>query len=298
MADPTSERLRFFLSTFQRAGFDCVEVNIGELPFIIGGETRPRYIEYFKGLLSEFPFDRSAHVGMGLDIRSLAARDLHRLVLASSIEVSAALDMNPLVLHYDERSKIRPVEDHFVETHREAARHAAGLGITLCIENIETEAVDPVIDFIEAVGHESLRMTLDVGHAYLSSLRFGEDFGEFLCKARPWTAHIHLNDNTGRFEPSRVENRPLYDSLSIPDRMSFGRGDIHVPPFWGKVPFDELFSTYTDYQGKFICEYYSPYFLELTSEIRAAVESRIKIFRDGAHAATPRPAGRVSKIER
>lgn len=269
------EGMRSTLRFFAEAGHDCVEIDLGSLPLIIGGELKPRYVEWLGALLKEFPFTYSAHSGSGLDLRLGHGHELHRAVLRSSIEICARLHLDPLVLHYECTSRDLAEEERFLDAHRWASGVAAEEGVRLCIENIEVEHMDPVISFVKAVGHPNLTMTIDVGHAFLAARFFHYDFLESIRKAMPLAGHMHLSDNTGDFEELRITNRPVYDTMNKGFRCAFGRGDIHVPPLWGRIPYDEVFRLARDYRGIFICEYYSQYFLPFVAETQQRVREAI-----------------------
>ena len=143
--------------------------------------------------------------------------------------------MNPLVLHYEFETKDLKIEEQFIELHIEVAEFASNHGVELCIENIEVERVDPVIRFLERTNTPNLRMTFDTGHAFLAARYFHFDFLEALEASLPYKSHMHLSDHTGTFEELRITDRVAYDALSKTRRIAFGRGDIHLPPYWGKI---------------------------------------------------------------
>jgi sugar phosphate isomerase/epimerase len=273
--NPAPDSMRNSLRLFAEAGYDCVEIDLSSLPLIIGGELKHEYVDWLGALLKEFPLAYSAHSGPGLDLRLDRGHEMHRAVLRSSIEICARLHMSPLVLHYECASRDLAEEERFLDAHRWASGVAAEEGVLLCIENIEVEHVDPVIRFVEAVGHPNLRMTIDVGHAFLAARYFHFDFLESIRKAMPLAGHMHLSDNTGDFEELRITNRPVYDNMNKGFRFAFGRGDIHAPPLWGRIPYDDVFRIARDFRGIFICEHYSQYFLPFVGETRRRVREAI-----------------------
>ncbi|GAJ04894.1 unnamed protein product, partial [marine sediment metagenome] len=177
------DTIRGLLGRFEKDGFDYIEFTLDMLPLIIGGEIKRDYVDIIRSLLGEFSFKYSAHIGRGVDLRDTERFELQKKVLFSSIEISSILGMNPLVLHYEEQSKNQSVEERFLEVHIEAADYAAGYGITLCIENIEVERVDPVIEFVKMVSRPNFLMNFDTGHAFLASRYFHFDFLESLKRS-------------------------------------------------------------------------------------------------------------------
>jgi sugar phosphate isomerase/epimerase len=58
-------------------------------------------------------------------------------------------------------------------------------------------------------------------------------------------------------------------------RIALGRGDIHVPPLWGKIPYDKVFSILKDYDKIVLCEFYtelfSPFYKEIKEDVQALI---------------------------
>jgi sugar phosphate isomerase/epimerase len=271
--DPDSTRR--FLGLFSEAGFNAAELCLDTWPLILDGEICTPWLEWLEKLLPQYPLRYSAHIGRGLNLRDMERREKHAQVLRSSIDICARLGMSPLVLHYEVQSRNQAVERYFLEAHREAAEYAQARGVLLVVENIEVELVDPVIDFIARIDHPNLRMAFDTGHAFLAARYFKFDFMDAFRNALPWLAHLHLSDNTGVFEELRITNRPAYDSLPMGYRIEFGRGDIHLPPYFGKIPYDELFSQLDSYEGMFVCEYYVERFLPFLAKVQTSVREGI-----------------------
>ena len=92
-----------------------------------------------------------------------------------------------------------------IESLRECAEHAGAVGVPLCLENQPphprreryTTTPDALADTIDAidVGPDTLRVTLDVGHAHVSESdwqTYVDRFGD-----RIEVCHLHANDGTG-----------------------------------------------------------------------------------------------------
>ena len=181
--------------------------------------------------------------------------------------------MSPLVLHYEKKSESDLIEKQFLDVHKDAAGFAEKCGVLLCMENIEVEYVEPVIDFINKVSHENMKMTYDMGHGFLASRYFGFDFLESIRKSKDLIAHLHLSDNTGTFEELRITDRFLYDKLSLEYRFAYGRGDIHIPPLWGKIPYTEVSEIMKGFKGTAVCEFYSDFYKPFFSKIYSDVKN-------------------------
>ena len=273
--DPNPDSIRGWLHTIAEAGYDHVEISLDMVPMIVSGRLKYEYVSYFKSLLAELNLTYSAHIGSGVNARDARNRDLQISVLHASVDVCAELHLSPLVLHYELQTRDNEIERHFIECHRKLAEYANERDVALCIENIEVEVIKPVVQLVKAVSHNNLKMAFDIGHAFLSSRYYKYDFIESVKLVREYISHVHVSDNVGRFEELRITNRPQYDALSLGDRFSFGRGDIHLPPFWGDIPLERVFRILNDYNGIFVCEFYAQYFRPFLEATRRRVEKGI-----------------------
>jgi len=109
--------------------------------------------------------------------------------------------------------------------------------------------IPPIIRQLEAIDHPNIALTLDVAHLHIAAHDMAHDMGfdylEAISQAAPWTKHLHLNDNFGRLDQG-------FDREA--DRWPFGEADIHLPPGWGSIPYQEVFARLPDYEGDLILE--------------------------------------------
>lgn len=212
-----------------------------------------------------------------MDLRNLAEYELHKKVLFSSIRICAELGIDLLNVHFEEETRFADKEAAFLQAHLEAASLGEETGVKLSIENVELEDVQKTIAFVKKASHPNLGMTLDLGHLYLSACYFQYDYLKAVEKCAPYLYHLHINDNTGIFEPLRIESHLLYNTVSMNERFTFGQGDIHIPPFWGKAPLKEAFGIIkrAGYQGVWLCEYYSQHFIPFNRGVQEEVRKAI-----------------------
>ncbi|MCI1964919.1 MAG: sugar phosphate isomerase/epimerase [Oscillospiraceae bacterium] len=257
-------------------GYDAAEIDLDILPFILDGELCRPVVDYAQDVMSRIHLRYSAHVSSALDLRSTEHFDAQKNLLFRSIDVCALLGIQLLNVHYEACSKIRWVEQRFCDSYREAAQYAQERGVILSIENIEIEDYRLVLDFVSEVGHENFRFTLDTGHLFLACAYFGEDFETAVDRCMPYVGHMHLNDNTGRFMPMRITDFARYKRVPMSYRNLFGMGDLHLPPYFGKLPFDMIFEKLTQKKGTqdifLICEYnredFQPFEQEICRKVR------------------------------
>jgi sugar phosphate isomerase/epimerase len=279
--NPSPEAIDRNLRRLADDGFDAVEISLDFVPLLVGGRVDREWLRFLRRRLAAFPLRYSAHIGRDIDCRAAAVHEMSCANLWNSVRICHELGLDPLVLHYEEKSRDERAEERFLSAHRKAAEIGQDLGVRLCMENIEVERIGPVVDCVRAVGMPNFRLVFDTGHAFLAAAWFGEDYLESLRRCLPLLSHIHLSDNLGIYEPLRLTNRPVYDALPMGNRFSYGRGDVHLPPFRGKVPFREIFALLKGYRGMYVCEYYSDFYLPFNGAIQKKVRRAV----EGARAA-------------
>jgi len=136
---------------------------------------------------------------------------------------------------------------------RHACRRARALGLTLAAENLAPvhpaapprRSHDParVVELIERVGSERLRMCFDVGHAHIVGALAA------LEGALPHVALFHVHDNLG----DRSDGGP---SPSTVDPLTL---DLHLPPGTGTVPWDELAPLLAGSRAPLLMEIHAPH---------------------------------------
>lgn len=266
------------LERIKADGWQAAELNLSSCPLIIGGRLQRPVLEYMKPVMQRHKLRYTAHAGYGLDLRSQADSLLHRQVMLASLDACAQLGIDRLNLHYEEHSRDRREEKQFMDRVLEAAQRGQELGVMVNVENIEVEDYRYALDAVRQTDHPNCGMTLDLGHLWLSANYFGYDYLEAVADCAPYVRHLHINDNDGVFEPMRLTNCQLYNTLDKGYRFAFSRGDIHIPPFWGTAPLAQAFSILkgADYSGVWLCEYYSHLFHPLNGAIRSRVLEEIQ----------------------
>lgn len=257
-------------------GWQWAELNLAACPFLIGGRVQQPAVEYVKGVMESVSLRCTAHACYGLDLRS--EDELHRQVLLNSIRVCAALGIDRLNIHFEEYSHDRRKEERWASRVREGADLGGELGVALNVENVEVEDTRYALDAVTALSHPNVGMTLDLGHLWLSANYFHYGYLETVEACAPQVRHVHVNDNGGVFEPMRLTDYHLYNTLGRGYRFTFDRGDIHAAPFWGTAPLAEAFHLLkrAGFSGVWLCEYYSKSFHPLNGEIRRRVLEEIE----------------------
>lgn len=259
-------------------GWQAAELNLSSCPLIIGGRLQQPVLDYMRAVMERFGLHYTAHASYGLDLRTQADGRLHRQVMLSSLDACAQLGIDRLNLHYEEHSRDRREERQFMDRVAEAAQRGQELGVMVNVENIEVEDYRYALDAVKELNHPNCGMTLDLGHLWLSASYLGYDYLDAVADCAPYVRHLHINDNDGVFEPMRLTDYDLYNTLDKGYRFTFSRGDIHIPPLWGTAPLAKAFKILKEagYSGIWLCEYYSHLFHPLNGEIRERVREEIE----------------------
>lgn len=266
------------LKWIRTCGYDFFEFSLTGFPLIVQGEVNKRYVDYLKPVFEQSGLQPTVHIGTGLDLRSSTNHSLHRKVLMASIEVSASLGASVLTVHFEQSSRRQNVEKNFWEAYQDAAVYAQEKNILLCMENIEIEDYRLVPELIDRIGSPNLRMTLDLGHLYLSTKYFGGDYMTAIDEVLPYVSHIHIHDNTGAFEPMRLLDFDRYRQMNLNERIAFGQGDIHLPPLWGTMPIPESLEHILshDYTGSILLEcgsdFYEPFYQNILEDLKTVIQ--------------------------
>ena len=266
------EDLRFF----QDVGYDYVEIPVDAIDVVYRGRLVPQRLRALKALLGDFELAYTVHSPLALDLRDREDHPVQLDLFRASLDFTAEIGARVFVYHYGRKTEDPGLEELLHRGMLEMAAYAAEREVLICVENIEIDTVQNVIDFVRGIGHENVGMTLDLGHGYLAAQRFKFDFLESVRAARPYVRHIHLSDNFGRFEETRLVGYEQYKQIPYRKRLALGKGDLHLPPGWGKVPWEAALGLLEDYEGVLVLEYYHHRYRPEAQRILAEVRDRVK----------------------
>lgn len=172
--------------------------------------------------------DEQAYV----DIAPASDREFARVinVLKSWIELFSELGVQTAVLHMGGAALKEAGWSHAAILERRVAatskiaQHAAGAGITICLENLSfpncgVETLEEIHVIITAVGASNVGICLDTGHLVMANL----DSVDFVLKAQSLLKALHFHDNIG----SADDHVFPYERETIPwDRVLAALGEI------------------------------------------------------------------------
>ncbi|MBW2355667.1 MAG: sugar phosphate isomerase/epimerase [Deltaproteobacteria bacterium] len=193
-------------------GFDYLELTL-DAPLAHHTEVRRQRSEIL-GALVDGGLGLVCHLPTFIYTADLtpALRQASRDEIRRSLDVAADLGAEKVVAHPPAISfmgaramdRVRPLVE---EGMAEMLAHAASLGVCVCLENmfpryrvgVEPSAFEPLL-----AAWPELRLTLDVGHAFIED-RKAQRLLAFIETLGHRVGHLHLSDNRGQ----RDEHLPL-----------------------------------------------------------------------------------------
>jgi len=251
-------------------GFDHIEICPEDFDALQSGELIMATVLELKKILSDYPFSKSVHVPIPLNLFNRDNPDLHKRVLESCYNFTNILGGSTLVYHpgryvdsnefvrfgrekysAEEKLELKIIEQHVLRTF--AVNYPEILTV---IENQR-----PYIDYspycygedpgelekqISDIGMENVGLAIDTGHLQLAAGYFGYDVIGSIGVNDIKPMHFHINDNHGITS--------YYTEKDKKSMLPFGRGDEHVPPGMGTFPFTEFLNWYPGYKGVYVIE--------------------------------------------
>ncbi len=284
--------LRNALDKAKEANFDVVELPLHGLDVIIGGRIRDKRLKEIKNILKDYPFCYSVHCPESLNLMNLEELKMEKAILKSSIEFSYEIGSHILVYHpgrYKSESKIllrkqerlnqkelgrlKKIEQDILKNFSSTLKEA---NVFLCMENARpfigekeytyADDIEELVEQVNEIDSENIRINLDFGHAYLSANYYNKDFLKTISKVNPYVKHFHLHDNFGHpcFFQEKDQNLLIVN----------GRGDMHMPLGWGDIPFQEAIKILNS-DGCFFVIEIRPRYFEYMTESKQLIESLI-----------------------
>jgi sugar phosphate isomerase/epimerase len=295
--------------------FDAVEVSAHGLDVVINGHLRRRQVDRVRAIIERFDFVYTLHAPDRLNLAfppkgSAGAPELahEQDVFVACLDFCAAIGAEVMVYHsglmalqqvafgleaLPDDEALEWAREQEVSALRQLMPLAAERGVVVAMENraphlwevatLMRAGLSPdqllkyhagmvipnLVRQVEAVDHSNLGLTLDFAHLFLAANHCGFDYLQAIQQAAPCVRHLHGNDNFGRLGGA-------FDSL--PERIPYGDGDLHLPPGWGVIPHVEALAQLPAYEGRYILELH-PRFYEHFSE---ALETTQRIIREAA----------------
>lgn len=88
---------------------------------------------------------------------------------------------------------------------------------------------------IALTDHPAVGVCIDTGHSHIGAHRLGFDFIDGMRELAPYVFSFHLQDNFGKWAAPHLNLTHL-----SPEAWPLGVGDLHLPPGWGAIPFEQM----------------------------------------------------------
>ncbi len=277
----------------QESGYTLVEIGVSTLNLILNGRLIPELSAGVQAVLNRYDLHYTIHAPNRTNLAFGYDLPMDYAVLEACIQFCGAINADILVYHsglqaveyvrngvypLPSADEMRRGAEREVMALQQIAPLAAQQGVTICMENGDPHLweyevlrangkpdsdlpiyhprlrIPPIVDQVNAVGHPSVAMTLDLAHLYLAAQAVPFDYLQAVADAAPVTKHIHLNDNFGKLDTN-------FDDGGV--RAPYGEADLHLPPGWGSIPLEAAFARLADFEGYVILEIkerYAEYF--------------------------------------
>ncbi len=252
--DGDDSKLRHCLDLVQASGGNCCELIMHSMDVLLNGRLLKQRVSAVKQILMDYDFTYSIHMPYRFhphameEAESLAffqsCIDFAKQIGAPNITVHAS----PLAVD-DEDGLLKDIAYY-----KTIAQYAGGVRIG--IENpyyagdIEKSrmmlGVNPkdLAAHIGRIGCNNCGITLDFGHAYLSAQNYDRDYISDIRNMAPLAVHLHVHDNFGKHGEMK----------NYMDNFSKGIGDLHLPPQWGEIPWNQVLPFFEGFKGIYILE--------------------------------------------
>ena len=228
-------------------GYDYVEVVPETWRMWVGGRVDQRRLKQLVAVLDKFR-DRlgyTLHLPLETNLFDVADLEYQQALLEAGLDVGKAVGATALAYHAGYRLALpagtsKPMQELMARERDILLSYAdevAGWGGNISIEShgwyqytSYTSFPEMLATFVEEIDHPAIGLCIDFGHTFLSSQWHGFDYIEGIARMAPLTTHFHVQDNMGI---------PAYSGRTS---FALGRGDLHLAPGDGVIPFDEVFS--------------------------------------------------------
>ena len=238
------------MARWAEIGCTHVEISARRLDIIVGGRLNMPTVRRMAAMIEKHGMAPVLHAPHGINLMERARHDLHVAVCEASIEFCRITGCRSMVVHSGRVPASEWVADgaRLLAEERDALRRLGDLAetadVNLAVENLIARpanadryfyGADPRALAVQlaSIDHSRIGACLDFGHAWLSATTLGFDVIAALEALSPHVWHLHLHDNFGR-----PDGGPWFSDPG--DAVAFGQGDLHLPMFWGSIPWAEL----------------------------------------------------------
>ena len=260
---PNISETALLLEEVASAGFDYYEFELTNLSLIANHKWIPKRKQDFVNAVSQLPLKYALHLPLFLDL-GVDSSEYHELI-KSMVEFAEELKIKDFVLHPTRQKNYSSTNTEFRRLKKlEPLFKKAGIKVHL--ENLLNQQYNGMPTYNVALGDNARTLHLlnddcygycfDFGHAFITTKYREEDIVEEYDKIKDIVTRIHIHDNFGKI--------PLEEQrMNKHEATMMGYGDLHLPPTWGEIPFEEVKEHLKDFQNPITIEIFKDYVHDL-----------------------------------
>ncbi|MEL6167481.1 MAG: sugar phosphate isomerase/epimerase family protein [Pseudomonadota bacterium] len=231
-------------------GCSHVEISARRLDIIVAGNLNMHAVKRIAGMIERHGMAPVLHAPHGINLMDRDRRAMHVAAAEASIEFCRITGCGSMVLHSGQVPLTEWIYDRdaLLKEERDLLKRLGDLAeaadVNLAVENLIASGANSARYFygadpralaaqLAAVDHPRVGACLDFGHGWLSATTLDFDYIPAIEVLSPHVWHLHLHDNFGR----PAGDTGLGDAG---DQVAMGQGDLHLPMFWGSIPWSEL----------------------------------------------------------
>ncbi|MEQ9716133.1 MAG: sugar phosphate isomerase/epimerase family protein [Candidatus Asgardarchaeia archaeon] len=186
--------------SFDDLKIDVIELGFDDIPLIVDGKVNYAAVQSLNSFDIEFtmhvpPSDaRDERIRLDFGIKS--RRNIK--IMENVFKIASSLDIKSVVIHGGDISE--SYWKAFLNTKNqidEISKLAEDYTVNLCLENMEDNRVGFLPHQLLSLLKPNISITLDVGHAFLMSRKYGVPFRKYFDVLGKYITHVHLHDNMG-----------------------------------------------------------------------------------------------------
>lgn len=254
-----------FLNSIAAKGFDFYELEITNYSLMANHTWIKKREDDFISALRDIPLEYSLHLPLLLDLGDSEDKSHYQDLFKSFVEFANELKIKDFVLHPSRYKDSNAVNEETVQL-RALAPLFRDAGIKVHLENLLNQkyngcysynvAINDNIRLLNELDEPCYGYCFDFGHANITTKFREENLVEEFDRAFEYTTHLHIHDNFGKI-PEEGKKLNKHESAML------GFGDMHMPPGWGDVPYQELRGHLALYEGKAVIELFKDYLDDL-----------------------------------
>jgi len=221
------------LKTFSSMGFDCAEIPPAGMSLIFDSNLKNESLNKLVEITSRFDLEYTIHAPDPVNLATPRKEDLQ--IIFNVIEIASAINASVIVYHCGYKKGEMTSFKNEVQSLKIAATKLKGT--VLALENTH-QMVDEVLEVVEAVSDEKIRLLIDLGHLYLRCNGDRFKFLEQIELGVEKAVEIHVHDNFGK----KAEDLDEKITQNLHFAYLYGVGDLHLPLGFGTIPYEEVFT--------------------------------------------------------